>query len=72
MSADDMVVLEPNLVGRLCSVTSMSMSIGRRPDLTTARKRVPTSTGPSVSFSERSIRGLYVGSLRWSATNYPR
>ena len=29
MSADDMVVLEPNLVGRLCSVTSMSMSIGR-------------------------------------------
>jgi hypothetical protein len=31
------------------------------------RNTVPFPTGPPVSLSERTIRGLYRGSFRWSA-----
>ena len=57
-SAEDIVVREPNLLGLWYSVTSMSISISRRPDCAVARNRVPTPIGPSVIFSECNIRGL--------------
>jgi hypothetical protein len=53
-----MVVREPNLLGLWNCVTSMSISTVRRPDLAVARNRVPTAIGPSVIFSDCSIRGL--------------
>src|SRR5258708_15970554 len=34
---------------------------------TAERNTVPFPTGPPVSFSARTIRGLYRGSFRWSA-----
>jgi hypothetical protein len=53
-----MLVREPNLLALSYSVTSMSISRTRRPDLAVARKRVPTPIGPSVIFSDRSVRGF--------------
>src|SRR5437763_2195494 len=35
---------------------------------TAERNTVPFPTGPPVSLSARTIRGLYCGSFRWSAT----
>ena len=58
MSTADIVVRDPNLVALWYSVTSMSISTGRRPDMAVARNRVPTPIGPSVIFSDRNIRGL--------------
>ena len=34
---------------------------------TAERNTVPFPTGPPVTFSARTIRGLYRGSFRWSA-----
>jgi hypothetical protein len=58
MSTADIVVREPNLLALWYSVTSMNISTGRRPDIAVARNRVPTPIGPSVIFSDWSIRGL--------------
>jgi hypothetical protein len=57
-STDDIVVREPSLLDLSYSVISMIISTARRPDLAVARNRVPTPIGPSVIFSDRSIRGL--------------
>jgi hypothetical protein len=59
-STEGIVVREPNLLGISHSVTSMSISTVRRPDLAVARNRVPTAIGPSVIFSDGSMRGLFL------------
>jgi hypothetical protein len=46
MSTADIVVRDPNLVALWYSVTSMSISTGRRPDIAVARNRVPTLIPP--------------------------
>jgi hypothetical protein len=44
------------------------ISIGRGLVRISARNRLPRPTGPGESISARSMRGLYRGSLRSSAT----
>src|SRR6266542_7068805 len=46
----------------------MSMSTGRPNDVAVARNRVPLPIVPAVTLSARSMRGLYFGSFRSSAT----
>jgi hypothetical protein len=42
----------------------MRISVARPRDFTAEQKTVPFPTGPSLTFSARSIRGLYRGSFR--------
>ena len=50
------------------AVKSIAISAGRRTDLICARNRAPSAIGPDEIFFASSIRGLYRGSLRSSAT----
>ncbi len=52
ISTEGITVREPNLLGLSHSVTSMSISTTRRPDLAVARNRVSTPIGCII------IRGL--------------
>src|SRR6266567_5189738 len=44
------------------------MSVARPAARTAERNTVPFPTGPPVTLATRTIRGLYRGSFRWSAT----
>ena len=68
MSAWAIVVVVANSVGRSYPVHAISISTVRPMDATAERNRVPFPTGPAVIFSARTMRGLYCGSLLWSAT----
>ena len=63
MSSCFIVVEEPRSLGRSYSVTSMSISAVRPPDLTADLNRVPLPIGPGVSLTARTMSGLYCGSF---------
>lgn len=71
---DALMRRRPSARSRSNSVTSMTLSIGRpRMPLTTARRRLPMPTGPSVSSSPliafAAHRGARVGSVRTRKTS---
>jgi hypothetical protein len=68
MSACSIVVQEASSVGRSYRVTSMTMSAVRPAERTADLNVVPALMGPAVTFSARTMLGLYCGSLDWSAT----